>query len=132
MVTNRGTMRWKIFDGVLNARILIDFMKRLAKDADRKVCLILDNLWPHHSKPVKEWLAKHHDDIEVFCLPSYSPDLNPDEMANADPKQAVTKLAPARTKLRLVEATARHLRIEQRQPERIMRYVEHDPVRYAA
>ena len=38
-------------------------------------------------------------DIEVFYLPSYSPELNPDEMANADLKQAVTKLAPARTKL---------------------------------
>ena len=67
-VTNRGTMRWKIFDGALNASILIDFMKRLAKDADRKVYLILDNLRVHHSKPVKEWLAKHQDDIEVFYL----------------------------------------------------------------
>src|SRR5436190_1728556 len=27
--TNKGTMRWKIFDGALNADILIDFMKRL-------------------------------------------------------------------------------------------------------
>ena len=34
--------------------------------------------------------------IEVFYLPSYSPELNPDEMANVDIKQAVTTLAPAR------------------------------------
>jgi transposase len=60
----------------------------------------------HHSKPVKAWLAEHKDEIEVFYLPSYSPELNPDEMANADIKQAVTKLAPARTKLQLVKATA--------------------------
>ena len=131
-VTNKGTMRWRMFDGALNSAILIDFLKRLVKDADRKVYLILDNLRVHHSKPVKEWLAKHQDDIEVFYLPSYSPELNPDEMANADLKQAVTKLAPARTKLQLVKATARHLRSVQRQPERIMRYFRHDPVRYAA
>ena len=31
--------------------------------------------------------------------------LNPDEMANADLKQAVTKLAPVHTKLQLVKAT---------------------------
>lgn len=131
-VTNKGQMRWKIFDGALNADILIDFLRRLVKDASRKVYLILDNLRVHHSKPVKNWLAGHVDEIEVFYLPSYSPELNPDEMANADLKQAVTKLAPARTKLQLVKATSRHLRSAQRQPERIKRYFQHASVRYAA
>jgi hypothetical protein len=63
---------------------------------------------------------------------SYSPELNPNEMANADLKHAVIKLAPARTKLQLVKATAQHLRTVQRQPERIKSYFEHRPVRYAA
>lgn len=131
-VTNKGVMRWKIFEGALNADILIDFMKRLVRDARRKVYLILDNLKVHHSKPVKAWLAQNAQRIEVFYLPSYSPELNPNEMANADLKQAVTKLAPARTKLHLVKATAGHLRSVQRQPERIKSYFEHEPVRYAA
>jgi hypothetical protein len=86
----------------------------------------------HHVKPVTAWLAEHADAIEVFCLPSYSPELNPDEMANADIRKAVTTLAPARAKLQLVKATARHLRSVQRQPERIRKYFEHGPVRYAA
>jgi transposase len=131
-VTNKGQMRWKAFDGALNSDILIDFLRRLIKDAGRKVYLILDNLRVHHSKPVKAWLAEHKHEIEVFYLPSYSPELNPNEMANADLKQAVTKLAPARTKLQLVKATAKHLRSVQRQPERIKSYFEHKPVRYAA
>ena len=131
-VTNRGTMRWKIFDGALNADILIDFMKRLVRDARRKVYLILDNLRVHHSKPIKQWLAEHAHEIEIFYLPSYSPELNPNEMANADLKQSVTKLAPARTKRHLVKATAEHLRSVQRQPARIKSYFEHEPVRYAA
>ena len=131
-VTNKGVMRWKIFDGALNTDILIDFMKRLVRDAGRKVYLILDNLKVHHSKPVKAWLAENAEYIEVFYLPSYSPELNPNEMANADLKQAVTKRAPARTKLQLVKATAGHLRSVQRQPDRIKSYFEHEPVRYAA
>ena len=131
-VTNKGQMRWRIFDGALNSTILIDFFKRLIKGQKKKVFLILDNLRVHPSKPVKHWLAQHAEYIEVFYLPSYSPELNPDEMANADLKQAVTKLAPARTKLQLVKATARHLRSVQRQPQRIKKYFEHDPVRYAA
>ena len=131
-VTNKGQMRWKIFEGALNSDILIDFLKRLIRDAGRKVYLILDNLRVHHSKPVKEWLAVNAHAITVFYLPSYSPELNPDEMANADLKQAVTKQAPARTKLQLVKATAKHLRSVQRQPDRIRKYFEHEPVRYAA
>jgi hypothetical protein len=32
-VTNRGKVRWKVFEGAMNADILIDYMKRLIKDA---------------------------------------------------------------------------------------------------
>lgn len=107
-------------------------LRRLIKGATRKVFLILDNLRVHRSKPVKEWLAKHSEAIEVFYLPSYSLELNPDEMANADIKQAVTKQAPARTKLQLIQAASRHLRSVQKQPERGRRYFQHDSVRYTA
>ncbi len=87
------------------------------RDAGRKVYLILDNPRVHHCKLVKALLAENMHEIEVFYLPSYSPELNPNEMANADLKQAVTKLAPARTKLQLVKATSRHLRSVQRRSQ---------------
>ncbi len=131
-VRTMGQMRWRIFGGAINAKIFIDFLRRLIKGATKEVFVILDNLRIHHAKPVKAWLAEHVDAIEVFYLPSYSPELNPDEMANAGIKQAITKLAPARTKLQLVKATARHLRSVQSQPERIRKYFQHEPVRYAA
>ncbi|QIK36701.1 hypothetical protein GWK36_00325 [Caldichromatium japonicum] len=57
-LTNRGKVPWKAFAGAMNADILIDFMKRLVKDArGKKIFLILDNLRVHHTKPVKAWLA---------------------------------------------------------------------------
>ena len=34
------------------------------------------------------WLARHSEAIEVFFPPSYSRDLNLDELANADLKDA--------------------------------------------
>jgi transposase len=43
------------------------------------VFLILDRLPVHRSALVREWLARHKAQIEVFYLPSYSPELNPDE-----------------------------------------------------
>lgn len=42
----------------------------------------MDNLRVHHSELVKKWLDKHKDKIEVFYLPSYSPELNPNEYLN--------------------------------------------------
>jgi len=71
-VTNQGRVLWKVFEGAMNAGMLIDFFKRLVKDADRKVFLILDNLKVHHARHVKQWLAKHAEQIEVFYLPIYS------------------------------------------------------------
>jgi len=53
------------------------------------VFLIVDNLRVHHSKLVREWLEEHREQIEVFYLPSYSPELNPDEYLNCDLKVGV-------------------------------------------
>lgn len=94
--------------------------------------LVLDNLRVHHSKPVKEWLALQQQAIEVFHLPSYSPELNPVEVANAALKDAVTKHAPARKNGQLDLFTSRLLRSLQRDPERVIALFQKDTVRYAA
>jgi DDE superfamily endonuclease len=57
----------------------LGFLQRLIRYACRKVFLILDNLPAHRAKLVRAWLAAHGTQIEVFYLPSYSPELNPDE-----------------------------------------------------
>jgi len=131
-VTNQGKVRWKLFEGAMNADILLDFFKRLVRDAGRKVFLILDNLRVHHARKVKAWLSEHEKEIEVFYLPSYSPELNPDECLNADLKEGVTKRAPARSKKALKKAAVSHLRKLQKSPARVKSYFEHEPVRYAA
>jgi len=76
-VSNRGLMRFKLYKGALNVSIFIDFVKRLIKDAKQKVFLIVDNLRVHHAKAVKEWLAAHKDEIEIFYLPAYAPEQGP-------------------------------------------------------
>jgi len=131
-VTNQGKVRWKLFEEAMNTDILINFFQRLIRDASRKVFLILDNLRVHHARKVKAWLAKHKTEIEVFYLPSYSPELNPNECLNADLKESVTKLAPARSRKALKKAAIRHLRKLQKLPERVKNYFQHEPVRYAA
>lgn len=100
-----------IIDEAFNSDKLIEFLGALIKDAGRKVFLILDNLRVHHSKPVKAWVEVRKDKIELFYLPNYSPELNPEERLNADLKHAVGSKVPARTKAKLKVAATEHMQI---------------------
>ena len=131
-ITNQGKVRFKVFDGTMNADIMIDFCKRLIKSAKRKIYLIVDNLRVHHAKVFKAWLAEHADGIEVFYLPSYSPELNPDEYLNCDLKVGVHSGKPARTKQALKKKVVSHMRMLQKKPQRVAKYFEHNKIRYAA
>ena len=111
---------------------LIEFLASLIKDAGRKVFLILDNLRVHHSKIVKAWVGQRKHEIELFYLPSYSPQLNPEERLNADLKQEMGKRVPVRTKAKLREAANEHMAMLDRAPARVIAYFQDHRVRYAA
>jgi transposase len=131
-LTNQGKVRFRLFEGTMNAGLLIDFMMRLLKDAQRKVYLILDNLRVHHAKLVKEWLAQHNKMIQVFYLPAYSPELNPDEYLNCDLKAGVHSGLPAHSKAELKHKASKYLRMLQRRPKRVRKYFQHEKIRHAA
>ena len=131
-VTNQGTVRFMIYDGTMNSQMMIKFMKRLIKDAGRKVYLILDNLRVHHSKIVKDWVTRHEDRIALFFLPSYSPELNPDEYLNCDLKDGVHSGPVARSKKQLKRKALSHMRKLQKLPMRVMKYFAHPKIAYAA
>jgi transposase len=131
-VTNQGKTRWMIIDEAFDADKLIEFLQALIQDAGKKVFLILDNLRVHHSKLVKAWVAERKDQIELFYLPSYSPQLNPEERLNADLKQEMGKRVPVRTKAKLREAANDHMAMLEQNPQRVMSYFQDRRVRYAA
>ncbi len=131
-VTNQGKTRWMIIDDAFDADKLIEFFTALIKDAGKKVFLILDNLRVHHSKIVKAWVAERQDQIELFYLPSYSPQLNPEERLNADLKQEMGKRVPVRTKAKLRAAANEYMAMLDRTPERVIAYFQDRRVRYAA
>lgn len=131
-VTNQGKVRFMVYENAMNAATLIKFLKRLIKDAHKKVFLILDNLRVHHSQAVKNWLEKHTDEIELFFLPPYSPELNPDEYLNCDLKAGVHSGIPARTSSQLKNKAVSHLRMLQKCSARVSKYFQHLKIAYAA
>ncbi|MBI1285036.1 MAG: IS630 family transposase [Thiobacillus sp.] len=131
-VTSQGKTRWMIIDDAFTSDKLIEFLEALIKDAGRKVFLILDNLRVHHSKPVKAWALERKDRIELFYLPSCSPELNPEERLNADLKQAIGSMVPARTKAKLKTAATEHMTRLEQAPDRVMSCFPDPHVKYAA
>jgi transposase len=131
-VTNQGKVRFMVYRDTMTAQTLIRFMRRLVKDVGRKVFLIVDNLRVHHSKLVREWLEEHRKQIEVFYLPSYSPELNPDEYLNCDLKVGVHTGVPATCKSDLARKAIGHLRMLQKRPARVAKYFKHPKIAYAA
>ncbi|MDR3409834.1 MAG: IS630 family transposase, partial [Formivibrio sp.] len=131
-VTNQGKTSWMIIDGNFNHLRLIEFFEALIKQAGRKVFLVLDNLGVHHCKPIEEWLATHLKQIEVFYLPSYSPDLNPDERLNGDLKQASETRVPSRKKDKLHNAATEHMTAIENNPDRIKSFFKDPIIAYAA
>ena len=131
-VTNQGKTSWMIIDGNFNHVRLIEFFEALITQTGRKVFLVLDNLGVHHCKPVKQWLAEHVEQIEVFYLPSYSPELNPDERLNGDLKQAIETRVPCRTKDKLRNAATEHMKAIENNPARIKSFFQEPILAYAA
>ena len=132
-VTNRGSARWMVYKGALDATLLLRFMERLVRQMHgRKAYLILDNLRVHHSAPVKAWLEEHRAQLVVHHLPSYSPELNPDERLNRSLKSKLGQLPAAKDERTLHRQTLGQLRSCHRQPELIRSFFTANVTSYAA
>lgn len=131
-ITNQGGLRFMVYDGGLNMTVFLQFLKRLIQNRGKKVFLILDNLKVHHGKKVKEWVANHKDGIELFFLPPYAPEYNPDEYLNNTVKKRTHRQKMSVDQ----EGLSRHVRSTlsglQKEPETIKNLFRAPKVFYAA
>ena len=131
-ITNRGHLDFMVFKGRFNMSVFLRFLRRLVRQAKRKVFLVVDGHPVHRGRAVHRWLARHADRIEMFFLPGYSPDLNPDEMLNQDVKSnAVGKRRP-RNQPQMMRTVRNYLERRRRNPQLVRRYFHEESVRYAA
>lgn len=131
-VTNKGTMRFMLFEESFTADIFLKFLKRLIKRSEYKIFLILDNLRVHHARILKPWLEENKGKIELFYLPSYSPELNPDELLNQDVKSNAVGRKRARSLSELKQNVTQYLFGTQNSPDIVRAYFSKKEVSYAA
>ena len=131
-VTNRGTVRFMIYEGALNVALFLAFLRRLVKGAKPKIFLIVDNLKVHHAKKVQAWVAANGDRIELFFLPPYAPEHNPGELLNSDVKRSLAKRPPPNHREALKASLGAYMRQLQRLPEKICAFFHAPTTAYAA
>lgn len=131
-VTNGGKVRFMVYTAKMTAALFVEFLRRLLGGATRKIFLIVDNLKAHQGPVVEQWLATHADRIEVFYLPRYAPELNPDEHLNNDVKENVNEEGLATDKKALRNRLNRLMHRLAKLPERVMNYFEDKVIAYAA
>lgn len=131
-IGNKGELYFTVYTGSFNAGVFIPFLDRLTRHLDRKVRLIVDGHGVHRRKTVQRWIAEHAEAIERHFLPGYSPELNPDEILNADLKRAVSTNAAPKTLAELERDVRSFLHRLQKLPHRIRSYFGKPEVHYAA
>lgn len=131
-ITNRGRLAFMVFKARFSARVFLRFVRRLVKESRRKVFLIVDGHPVHRSRKVREWMEENATRIEMFFLPGYSPELNPDEMLNQDVKSNAVGTRRPRNRLQMTRTVRGYLNRRRRDPNLVKRYFHEDSVRYAA
>jgi hypothetical protein len=86
IVVSGGKVGFMTYAKTMNAALFLVFLGRLLRSTTGKVFLISDHLKAHETKVVEDWVAAHQDRLELFWLPSRSPELNADEYLNQDLK----------------------------------------------
>jgi len=131
-ITNEGKVRFMTYTRTMTGALFLVFLGRLLRSTTGKVFLIIDRLQAHKTPAVKAWLAAHRDRIEVFELPRYAPELNPDEYLNNDLKGQVNEAGLPHDKNEVRSRIQAFMRKLLHLPEHVMSYFQHPSVQYAA
>lgn len=129
-ISPRGKLYFTVYHGSFSASVFCDFLARLIRQFDRHIHLVVDRHSVHRSKAVKRWLVDHAEQITVHFLPAYSPELNPDELVNADLKANMLPRSCARNADQLADETLRFFRRRPKQPHIVRGYFHAPHVRY--
>jgi transposase len=131
-ITNQGKVRWMVYTGKMNAALFIVFLTRLIAGATKKVFLIVDHLSVHEAAAVEQWLADKKDRIEVFYLPKYAPERNPDEYLNCDVKANINTDGLPKDRAELTGKLRRFMQKLVKLPARVASYFKNKYIAYAA
>lgn len=130
-ISNQGHLVFMVVESNFNGVVFLRFLNKLVKSFTKKVFLMADNHPVHLGKKVSEWLWMHRQELEMFTLPRYSPELNPVEYFNQDVKTNVNGKARPRNAQELKNVVVNFAKRKKKNPTQVKKYFEADEVKYA-
>jgi transposase len=131
-ISNQGQLVFMVVDGNFNGVVFLRFLNKLVKSFSKKVFLIADGHPVHLGTRISEWLDAHQQQIKMFSLPGYSPELNPVEYFNQDLKTNVAGKARPRDKQALKKAVEAFSKRKKKNPQQVKKYFYANEVSYAS
>src|SRR6266568_2992562 len=95
-VNARGEFWAATYTGMLNAEAFVVFLKNFLKGRAGKIFLVIDGHPAHKAKVVQRYLETLGGRLELVALPTYAPDLNPDEFVWSHMKKNGVSKKPLR------------------------------------
>jgi len=131
-VSAKGSMRFMTVKGKMTTDRFIEFLERLLKNQKTPVFLIVDGHPVHRSDRVKTFVNSTDGRLKLFHLPSYSPELNPDEQVwNQLKNHRIGKMF-IKSLDDMIEKVGSAMRSIQRSPALIRSFFKHRECCYAA
>lgn len=131
-ITSKGQMRFMVTEGGVNSLVFIEFLKRLVSGQNNKIFLIVDNGPSHVSKKTAEFVRSISSKLELFFLPPYSPELNPDELVWNHLKNHTVGRSTVTDKKDFKKQVTKSMKSLQKKPEKIRSFFGKDSLRYAS
>lgn len=117
-ISPAGHMVFRIEKGKVNANAHIEFLQQVLKNHPRrKIIIVEDKAPPHIAKKVEQFVESNKKKLAIYYLPSYSPELNPDEETWRHLKQHKLKSHLAQTTPELKKLVFSKMKSIQKQPK---------------
>ena len=121
-----------IIDGRFNSEVFETFLKQMIKYSRQKIFFVTDGHPAHKTKKLSEWLSANKNKIEVFFLPPYSPELNPQEYVNQGVKTNVIGKNRPINKAQMRTNVEDFMYSRKNDRKQVQKYFHVSHVRYAA
>jgi len=133
-VSPKGALRFMLVKDKdkINAAVFVDFLKRLIHNWPRSIFLIIDGHPVHKSVAVSKYVASTEGRLQLFYLPPYSPELNPDEQVWNHLKNHGVGRQPVTGPDQLKRLIISHLRKVQKLPSLVRSFFNLPETVYAA
>jgi len=124
MVSARGAFYWQILQGTFTGPRFVEFLRGFLRGRRQPVILVLDRHPVHLSAAVSSYVESTQGRLRLEWLPSYAPELNPQEQAWRYAKRTGTSRTPLRAGETLRERAVRDLGAMQCRPQLIRSFFE--------